>query len=57
MELGVPIVCMGFGASASVIFHCTIKSKRWRAIMEEVDKGYSEFCVRYCDQDWQHTDP
>ena len=35
------IVC----ASASVIFHCTIKSRRWRAIMEEVDKGCKEFCV------------
>jgi len=27
------------GASASVIFSRTIKSRRWRAIMEEVDKG------------------
>jgi len=33
------------GASASVIFPCTIKSRRWLAIMEEVDKGCSEFCV------------
>ena len=32
-------------ASASVIFHCTIRSRRWRAIMEEVDKGCSEFCI------------
>jgi len=31
------------GASASVI--CTVKSRRWRAVMEEVDKGCSEFCV------------
>jgi len=29
------------GASASVIFACAIKSRRWRAVMEEVDKGYS----------------
>jgi len=33
------------GAPASVIFPCTIKSRRWRAAMEEVDKGCSEFCV------------
>jgi len=33
------------GAFASVIFPCTIKSRRWRAVMEEVDKGCSEFCV------------
>ena len=33
------------GASASVIFPFTIKSRRWRAVMEEVDKGYSEFCI------------
>ena len=33
------------GASASVIFPCCIKSRRWRAIMEEVDKGCSEFCI------------
>ena len=32
-------------ASASVIFPCTIKSRRWQAVMEEVDKGCSEFCV------------
>jgi len=32
-------------ASASVIFPCTIKSRRWQAIMEEVDKGCSEFCI------------
>jgi len=32
------------GASASVIFPC-IKPSRCRAIMEEVDKGCSEFCV------------
>ena len=34
------------GVSASVIFPCTIKSRRWRAVMEVVDKGCSnEFCV------------
>jgi len=33
------------GASASVIFPCTIKSTRWGAIIEEVDKGCSEFCA------------
>ena len=22
-----------------------IKSSRWRVVMEEVDKGYSEFCI------------
>jgi len=32
------------GASASVIFPCTIKSRIWQAVMEEVDKGCSEFC-------------
>jgi len=32
-------------ASASVIFSCTMKSRRCRAVMEEVDKGCSEFCV------------
>jgi len=31
--------------SASVIFPCTIKSRRWQAIREEADKGCSEFCV------------
>ena len=36
---------VGFCASASVIFPCTIKSRRWQAVMEEVDKGCSEFCV------------
>jgi len=34
------------GASASAIFPCTIKSRRWRAVMEEVDKGCSIFCIR-----------
>ena len=29
------------GASASVIFPCTIKCRRWRAVMEVVDKGCS----------------
>jgi len=33
------------GASASVIFPCTIESRRWRAVMDEVDKGCSEPCV------------
>ena len=33
------------GASASVVFSCTIKFRRWRAVMEEVDKACSEFCV------------
>ena len=43
-------------ASASVVVPCTVKSKRWRSVMEDVDKGCSEFCVtvgtnsRYCDQ-------
>jgi len=32
------------GASASYLF-CTIKSRRWRAVMEEVEKGCREFCV------------
>ena len=33
------------GAFASVIFPCTVKFRRWRALMEEVDKGCSEFCA------------
>ena len=33
------------GASASVIFHCTIKSRRWQAVIEEVDKECSDFCI------------
>ena len=33
------------GASASVVFSCTIKSRRWRAIMEKIDKGCNEFCI------------
>ena len=33
------------GASASFIFPCTIKSRRWQIIMEEVDKGCSTFCI------------
>ena len=55
MGVGVPIVRMGWrpdglsmssvGAFASVIFFCTIKSRRSQAIMEEVDKGCNEFCV------------
>jgi len=28
-----------------VIFPCTIKTTRWQAVMEEVDKGCSEFCL------------
>ena len=32
-------------ASASVIFPCIIKSRRWQAIMKEVDKGCSKFCI------------
>jgi len=48
---GAPIVWMGWpprwivGASASVIFPCSIKSRRWRAVMEEVDKGCSNFSI------------
>ena len=30
---------------AGAIFPCTIKSRRWRAVMEAVAKGCSEFCV------------
>jgi len=30
-------------ASGSVLLPCTINSRRWQAIMEEVDKGCSEF--------------
>ena len=33
------------GASASAVLPCSIKSRRWRAIMEEVDKGCSKFCI------------
>ena len=29
-------------ASASIIFPCYIKSRRWQSVMEEVDKGCSE---------------
>jgi len=32
-------------SSASVIFPCSIKSRRWRAVMEEVDKGCNEFYI------------
>ena len=35
------VVCV----PASVVFPRTIKSIRWRAVIEEVDKGCSEFCV------------
>ena len=31
--------------SASVIFHCSIKCRRWSAVMKEVNKGCSKFCV------------
>ena len=31
--------------SASVIFPCTILSRRWRAVMEEVDEGCSNITV------------
>ena len=46
------------GASASVIFPCTIKSRRWRAVMEAVAKGCTPMQwvlrnSRYCDQDCQ----
>jgi len=33
------------GASASVIFPSTIKSRRWRTIMEEVDNICSKYCM------------
>jgi len=49
MEVRAPIrwggVQMDCSASASVIFPCSTKSRSWRAVMEEVDKGGSEFCV------------
>ena len=53
MEVGALIVRMKWrpdrgpiiSAFASVIFPCTIKSRRWRAIMAKVCKGCSEFCV------------
>jgi len=32
-------------ASASIIFPCSIKSRRWQSVMEEVDEGCSEPCV------------
>jgi len=43
------------GASASITFPCTVKSRKWRAVMEEVDKGCSEFCLT--DHDCRRTDP
>jgi len=61
MEVGALIVQMSWHPDGLlvylpfVIFPCTIKSTRWRAIMEEVYKGCSEFCG-YCDQDCRHTD-
>jgi len=65
MEVGAPIVRMGWrrcvGAPASVIFPCTIKSRSWQAVMDEVDKGRAEFCVTAATvamyQDCRHTDP
>ena len=33
------------GVSASLSFPAPQKSRRWRAIMEEIDKGCSEFCI------------
>jgi len=33
------------GVSAFVFFPGTIKSKRWRAVMEEIDKGCGKFCI------------
>jgi len=44
MHVGAPIVWIGWfdGASASVIFPCTIKSRRQQAIIKEVDKGCSK---------------
>jgi len=51
MVVGALIVLMGWRPVqmdclfASVIFPCTTKSRRWRAVMEEVDKGCSEFCT------------
>jgi len=26
---------------------CVINSRRWQSVMEEVDKGYSKFCVTF----------
>jgi len=51
MEMGAaPIVRMGCRPDGllvhlPVIFACTVKSRSWRAVMEEVDKGCSEFWV------------
>jgi len=41
MEVEALVVLMGWivGASASVIFHCTIKSRRWHTVVEAVDEG------------------
>ena len=33
------------GASACLIFPCTMKSRKRQAVMEVVDKGCSEFCA------------
>lgn len=50
MESVAPIVQMGASRQivhvhASFIFPCTIKSMRWQAVMDEVDKECSDFCV------------
>jgi len=48
MEVGAPIVLMGVastqivGASVSYL-SCTTKSRNCQAVMEEIDKGCSEF--------------
>ena len=34
-----------YGMSASVIFPCSIESRRLQALVEEVGKGCSEFCI------------
>jgi len=39
MEVGAPIVRLGWCPDG------LLRPRRWRAIMEEVDKGCSEFCV------------
>ena len=47
--MGAPIVQMGWHHDGLLvrlhIFPCTIKSRRWQAVMEEVDKGCSGFCL------------
>ena len=39
------------GVFASVIFPCTIKSRIWQAVMQEVCKRGSEFCITVRDQE------